>query len=187
MKFVATKTAEQLDLQALHRVRERLVGQRTGVINQIRAFLLDRGVAVRQGQRFLRAELPRILAMPPSGEIEATARRDAGCERLSPLCGAVSDGPIVRCENTGKLCESITSKFGPLNALFLALRPEGDCHARRTARYLALDRRRCRRPARVDRCARQVGGSRAAAYCDARSLLALGKLRREFIGIAWRR
>jgi hypothetical protein len=39
MKFVATKTADQLDLQALHRVRGRLVGQRTGVINQIRAFL----------------------------------------------------------------------------------------------------------------------------------------------------
>ena len=36
MKFVATKTADQLDLQALHRVRERLVGQRTGVVNQIR-------------------------------------------------------------------------------------------------------------------------------------------------------
>src|SRR3981189_1472343 len=35
MKFVATKTAEQLDLQALHRVRERLVSQRTGIINQI--------------------------------------------------------------------------------------------------------------------------------------------------------
>ena len=44
MKFVATKTAEQLDLQALHRVRERLVSQRTGIINQIRAFLLERGV-----------------------------------------------------------------------------------------------------------------------------------------------
>ena len=65
MKFVATKTAEQLDLQALHRVRERLVRQRTGIINQIRAFLLERGVAVRQGLRFLRAELPRILATPP--------------------------------------------------------------------------------------------------------------------------
>jgi hypothetical protein len=49
MKFVATKTAEQLDLQALHRVRERLVSQRTGIINQIRAFLLERGIAVRQG------------------------------------------------------------------------------------------------------------------------------------------
>jgi hypothetical protein len=34
------------------------------VINQIRAFLLERGIAVRQGQRFLRAELPRILAIP---------------------------------------------------------------------------------------------------------------------------
>jgi transposase len=45
-------------------VRERLVSQRTGIINQIRAFLLERGVAVRQGLRFLRAELPRILATP---------------------------------------------------------------------------------------------------------------------------
>ena len=62
MKFVATKTAEQLDLQALHRVRERLVSQRTGIINQIRAFLLERGVAVRQGLRFLRAGLAQILA-----------------------------------------------------------------------------------------------------------------------------
>ena len=60
MKFVATKTAEQLDLQALHRVRERLVSQRTGIINQIRAFLLERGIAVRQGQRFLRATLPTM-------------------------------------------------------------------------------------------------------------------------------
>src|SRR5205814_10304175 len=51
-----------LDLRALHRVRERLVGQRTGVINQIRAFLLERGIAVRQGLHFLRAELPAILA-----------------------------------------------------------------------------------------------------------------------------
>ena len=65
MKFVVTKTADQLDLQALHRVRERLVSQRTGIINQIRAFLLERGIAVRQGQRFLRVELPRILATPP--------------------------------------------------------------------------------------------------------------------------
>jgi transposase len=49
----------------MHRVRERLVSQRTGIINQIRAFLLERGIAVRQGRRFLRMELPRILATPP--------------------------------------------------------------------------------------------------------------------------
>ena len=54
MKFVAIKTVEQLDLQGLHRVRERLVCQRTSVINQVRAFLLERGIAVRQGLRALR-------------------------------------------------------------------------------------------------------------------------------------
>src|SRR5580704_12022839 len=110
MKFVATKTADQLDLQALHRVRQRLVSQRTGIINQIRAFLLERGIAVRQGLRFLRTELPIILAtrsdvLAPrmlriieeltgdwhrlderieglSAEITALARQDAACERL---------------------------------------------------------------------------------------------------------
>ena len=52
-------------LRALgHDARLRLVSQRTGIINQIRAFLLERGVAVLQGQRFLRTELPRILAAP---------------------------------------------------------------------------------------------------------------------------
>ena len=51
-RFVPVKTDDQLDLQALHRVRSRLVGQRTAVINQIRGFLLERGIAVRQGFRF---------------------------------------------------------------------------------------------------------------------------------------
>jgi transposase len=62
MKFVATKTTDQLDLQSLHRVRERFVGQRTGIINQIRAFMLERGFAVRQGLRFLRGRVAGILA-----------------------------------------------------------------------------------------------------------------------------
>src|SRR5438477_12810589 len=49
MKFVATKTADQLDLQALHRGRERLLSQRTRIINQVRAFVLGRASPVRQG------------------------------------------------------------------------------------------------------------------------------------------
>src|SRR5438309_11067966 len=120
MKFVATKTVEQLDLQALHRVRERLVSQRTGIINQIRAFMLERGIAVRQGIGFLRTELPTILAtrtdaLSPrmlrvieelagdwrrldqridglSGEIEALARQDQACSRLMTVPGI---GPII--------------------------------------------------------------------------------------------
>ena len=75
MKFVATKTVDQLDLQAMHRVRERLVSQRTGIINQIRAFLLERGVAVRQGLRFWRADLPGILAGPFLGKISKRGNR----------------------------------------------------------------------------------------------------------------
>ena len=54
MHFVPFKSDEQLDLQGLHRVRSRLVGQRTAVINQIRAFLLEHGVAVRQEPGALR-------------------------------------------------------------------------------------------------------------------------------------
>jgi transposase len=63
VRFVATKTAEQLDLQALHRVRSRLVSERTAIANEIRAFLLDRGIAVAQGLHRLRVALPEILAM----------------------------------------------------------------------------------------------------------------------------
>ena len=44
MSFVAIKTPDQMDLLALHRVRSRLVGQRTGVTNQIRGLLLERGL-----------------------------------------------------------------------------------------------------------------------------------------------
>ena len=120
MRFVPTKSVEQLDLQALHRVRARLVRQRTAVINQIRAFLLERGIAVRQGHRFLRAALPDILGQATyllsprmirviadlsadwrrlderveevSGEIEALAKADHACQRLMTVPGI---GPII--------------------------------------------------------------------------------------------
>src|SRR5947208_13585418 len=49
MRFVPIKTEDQLDLQALHRVRDRLVARRTSVINQIRAFLPETGISFRKG------------------------------------------------------------------------------------------------------------------------------------------
>jgi transposase len=61
-RCVPIKTDGQLDLQALHRVRSRLIGNRTAVINQIRGFLLEHGIPVRQGYRFLRQQMPQILA-----------------------------------------------------------------------------------------------------------------------------
>ena len=48
MRFVPIKTDDQLDLQAIHRVRDRLISRRTAVINQLRAFLLERGMVFAQ-------------------------------------------------------------------------------------------------------------------------------------------
>src|SRR6202140_3462288 len=50
MRFVPIKTEEQLDLQALHRVRERWVMRRTAVVNQIRSLLLERGLTLPKGR-----------------------------------------------------------------------------------------------------------------------------------------
>jgi transposase len=53
MRFVALKSEEQLDMQTLHRARDRLVGERTALINQLRAVLLERVITVAQGRRKL--------------------------------------------------------------------------------------------------------------------------------------
>ena len=115
MRFVPIKTIDQLDLQALHPVRDRLVSRRTGVINQFRAFLLERGMTVRQGRAYLRSHMPAILAdaeqmLSPrmlrvihqlwrewqelerqitevTDEIESIAAQDEGCRRLLEVPG----------------------------------------------------------------------------------------------------
>ena len=51
MRFVSIKSDEQLDMQSLHRVRDRRVAGRTSVINQIRGLLLERGITFRKGRR----------------------------------------------------------------------------------------------------------------------------------------
>jgi transposase len=62
MRFVPIKSHEQLDLQSVHRVRERWVMRRTAVVNQIRGLLLERGITLRKGRRYVDAALPGILA-----------------------------------------------------------------------------------------------------------------------------
>ena len=61
MRFVELKSEEQLDMQALHRVRDRLVGERTALINQLRAVLLERGFVIPQGRRKLEQHLAAML------------------------------------------------------------------------------------------------------------------------------
>jgi transposase len=61
MRFVELKSAEQLDMQSLHRVRDRLVSERTALINQLRAVLLERGFTAPQGRRKLEYALTILL------------------------------------------------------------------------------------------------------------------------------
>src|SRR3979411_1397522 len=61
MRFVELKSSEQLDMQSLPRVRDRLVGERTAVLNQLRAVLMERGITIAQGRRKLEQHLTAML------------------------------------------------------------------------------------------------------------------------------
>ena len=61
MRFVELKSQDQLDMQTLHRSRDRLVGERTALINQLRAILLERGMVAPQGKRKLQQFLAVLM------------------------------------------------------------------------------------------------------------------------------
>ena len=67
MRFVALKSERQLSMQSVHRHRSRLVGNSTQLVNQARAFLLERGIAVPQGKRKFAERLPEILEDADNG------------------------------------------------------------------------------------------------------------------------
>jgi transposase len=115
MRFVPIKTDDQLDLQAMHRIRDRLVSRRTAVINQIRAFLLERGMVFAQKPAKLKAAMADVLGnaentLTPmmrnligilwdewktveqqidelTDRLEQIAERDAGCCRIRKIPG----------------------------------------------------------------------------------------------------
>jgi transposase len=61
MRFVSPKSIEQEDMQALHRVRSRLIQGRTALVNQIRGLLAEYGIIISQGINKARQTLPEIL------------------------------------------------------------------------------------------------------------------------------
>src|SRR4030095_432590 len=120
LRVVQEKSQDQLDLQACHRVRSRLVSRRTATINQIRAFLIEQGIAVRAGARALRNSLfailenrrdeisPRTVKLirglyddwcrlderieTVTGDIEELGQAEAKCRRLRSVPGI---GPLL--------------------------------------------------------------------------------------------
>jgi transposase len=80
MRFVALKSQDQLDMQTLHRARQRLVGARRTLLNQLRAILFERGHVIAQGRRKLELAVDELLADTATGSA-------AGCMTLSRRCG----------------------------------------------------------------------------------------------------
>jgi transposase len=148
MRFVPIKTDDQLDLQALHRVRDRLVHRRTALINQIRGFLLERGITFAKGPANLRNQMPAILEdaeqnLTPrmrglldhlwqewkqlnsdieraSDEIDAIASQDAACQRLRGIPGV---GPLVATATVAAIGNGAAFRKGREFAAWLGLIP----------------------------------------------------------------
>src|SRR5215217_2709585 len=96
MRFVELKSEAQLDMQTLHRARDRLVGERTALINQLRAVLLERGIVVPQGRRKLEQHLAAMLdegeGLPLSPRVRAlVADMRAEWRELDRRIGAFDD------------------------------------------------------------------------------------------------
>src|SRR5512138_1931799 len=103
LRIVQEKSQDQLDLQACHRVRSRLVSRRTATINQIRAFLIEQGITVRSGARALRNSLFAILEN----------RRD----EISPRMAGLILGLYEDWSQLDKRIESITSAIEELSQI----------------------------------------------------------------------
>ncbi len=67
MRCVPLKTTDQIELQALHRVRQRFIVERTAVVNQMRALLLEHGIVIPVGRALFARRLPAVLTDAESG------------------------------------------------------------------------------------------------------------------------
>ena len=148
MRFVAIKSVEQQDRQALHRVRQRLIGQRTAVINQVRGLLAEYGIVVARQPSSLRRRLPEILEDGENGlsararelfaslydeliqiqqriepidlEIREIATQDEVCRRLQTVEGV---GPLTATALTAAVGDAGVFKNGRQFAAYLGLVP----------------------------------------------------------------
>jgi len=148
MRFVAPRSDEQVDLQAVHRIRDRPVGERTAVINQIRAFLIEYGLPVKEGRAALRRDLASIVEDARNGlsdrmrqliarlrqhwrqleaqidecahEIEPIAKRNDHCRRLVSVPGI---GPLGATALVAGIGNGATFRKGRELAAWLGLIP----------------------------------------------------------------
>ncbi len=148
MRFVTIKTSEQQSLQLLHRFRQRMVAQRTALVNETRGALLEFGITIPCGISHLRAQLPRVIEDADNGlpvdtrdllsgllkdleqlderikecddQIARAADKEATCQRLMTIVGV---GPITATALHAAIGDGKQFKNGRQLAAWLGLTP----------------------------------------------------------------
>ena len=141
MRFVPIKSPEQLDIQALHRVREQLVGWRTALINQTRGLLAEHGIVLPQGAWRLRPEVATALDDPASELTALAAELFRGLlDQLRELEHRIAtlDRRIVQLCRASEACRRLATLpgVGPIIATALVA-SVGDARQFRRGRDLA--------------------------------------------------
>lgn len=116
MRFVPVKSPELLDLQMIHRVRERLVGQRTALVNETRAILFEQGITLAQRISILKAFVTSLLR----GETKETVtpmRKETVADLMAELTDlqeriAVADRRLERFAAESDACKRLQTISG---------------------------------------------------------------------------
>lgn len=121
MRFVPIKSDEQLDMQSLHRVRERYIKSRTALVNQFRGLLLERGITIRKGRRHAEAALPTLLENAEvnlSGTLRLLVAQLASELKRFETQIAEIDAMIIRGANEHEACQRLMTipGIGPISA-----------------------------------------------------------------------
>jgi len=141
MRFVPIKGVEQQDVQTLHRIRERLIRERTALVNQTRGILREYEIFVPVGIRALRSAIPRALE-DAENELTALTRELVAdqYERLLDL-----DRRIAKCDQridavfrNSRVCQRLAAidGVGPMTATALVA-AVGDVKEFQNGRHLA--------------------------------------------------
>lgn len=140
MRFVSVKTIDQQDIQAVHRIRERRVKERTALLNQIRGLLAEYGLVIPLKRNAVSQALPRILEDADNG-LTALAREFVAdlYEELQALGHTVGayDAKIERLFRANPVCQRLAKVEGVGPVTATALVAAGDARAFKCGRQMA--------------------------------------------------
>jgi transposase len=136
MRFAAIKTVAQQDIQALHRLRERRIAERTALCNQVRGLLGEYGIVLPRGVASLRRRLPELLEDAGNGLSELFRRLLAQCDQQFGELDAHIDGytrELKRQSRQSAACQRLETipGYGPIVAsVFYSVVGDGSAYRR---------------------------------------------------------